>query len=109
MHSLLSNTQECAILRTLEDLKQLTIGAVDGSIGKVKDSPDIDTDKPVSRQHEMVFLNYYGLPYYWGGPMLWGPTAYPTALKSATETEPLRPGHSVEDESSRDGSDPHLR
>ena len=26
---------------------------------KVKNSPDIDTDKPVSRQHEMKYLGYY--------------------------------------------------
>jgi hypothetical protein len=122
--------EECPMLRTLEDLMRARIGAVDGTIGHIKDayfedqnwtvrylvadtarwlsrkvlispfaveaahwdearidvrmtreqvknSPDIDTDKPVSRQHEMLHLNYYGFPYYWGGPMLWGPTAYP--------------------------------
>ncbi len=39
---------------------------------QVRDSPHIDTDKPVSRQHEMNFLSYYGYPYYWAGPGLWG-------------------------------------
>jgi PRC-barrel domain len=34
---------------------------------QVKNSPEIDTDKPVSRQHEMLWLRYYGYPYYWGG------------------------------------------
>jgi len=34
--------------------------------------PDIDTDKPVSRQYEMNYLSYYGYPYYWGGAGLWG-------------------------------------
>src|SRR5215475_6535972 len=33
---------------------------------QVKDSPDIDTQKPVSRQHETAFMDYYGYPYYWG-------------------------------------------
>jgi len=33
--------------------------------GQVAGSPDIDTDKPVSRQHELDFYRYYGFPYYW--------------------------------------------
>ena len=30
---------------------------------QVKNSPDIDTQKPVSRQHEIRYLGYYGYPY----------------------------------------------
>ena len=44
---------------------------------QVKNSPDIDTDKPVSRQHERQYLGYYGYPYYWAGDGLWGAGAYP--------------------------------
>ena len=44
---------------------------------QVKNSPDIDTDKPVSRQYEMSYLGYYGYPYYWGGVGLWGIGSYP--------------------------------
>ena len=47
---------------------------------QVKNSPDIDTDKPVSRQHEMQYLGYYGYPSYWGGAGLWGSGAYPGAM-----------------------------
>ena len=48
---------------------------------QVKNSPDIDTDKPVSRQHEMEYFGYYGYyPYYWGGAGLWGGGAYPGAM-----------------------------
>lgn len=39
---------------------------------QVRNSPDIDTDKPVSRQHEMDYLGYYGYSYYWGGVGFWG-------------------------------------
>ncbi len=55
---------------------------VDVSLTKhqVELSPDIDTHKPVSRQHEAAYLGYYGYPYYWGGPYLWGPAFYPAAL-----------------------------
>jgi len=44
---------------------------------QVKNSPAIETDKPVSRQHEMRYLGYYGYPYYWAGDGLWGRGAYP--------------------------------
>lgn len=46
---------------------------------QIRNSPDIDTAKPVSRQLEAEYLNYYGYPYYWGGPGLWGATSYPIA------------------------------
>ncbi len=50
---------------------------------KVKDSPDIDTDKPVSRQHEIDYLEYYGYPLYWGAAGFWGAGVYPGAMLSA--------------------------
>ena len=47
---------------------------------QVENSPDIDTHKPVSRQHEAAYLGYYGYPNYWGGPYMWGPAFYPAGL-----------------------------
>ncbi|MGB8010199.1 MAG: PRC-barrel domain-containing protein [Terriglobales bacterium] len=47
---------------------------------QVENSPNIDTYKPVSRQHEAVYMGYYGYPYYWGGPRMWGPASYPSGL-----------------------------
>lgn len=47
---------------------------------QVRNSPDIDTDKPVSRQHEMQYLGYYGYPTYWGGAGLWGGGMIPMAM-----------------------------
>jgi hypothetical protein len=47
---------------------------------QVEKSPSIDTHKPVSRQHEVAYLGYYGYPYYWGGPYLWGSGYYPSGL-----------------------------
>jgi len=49
---------------------------------QVKNSPHIDTDKPVSRQHEMGYLGYYGYPYYWAGGGLWGGSLYPGLMLS---------------------------
>jgi hypothetical protein len=42
---------------------------------QVENSPNIDTHKPVSRQHEAAYFGYFGYPYYWGGP--YGPAFYP--------------------------------
>jgi uncharacterized protein YrrD len=47
------------------------------SQAQVKGSPDIDTDQPVSRQHESEYLGYYGYPVYWGGSGLWGGEPFP--------------------------------
>jgi len=50
---------------------------VDLTRQQVRDSPSIDTHKPVSRQHEAEYLRYYGYPLYWGGPNLRGMGEYP--------------------------------
>jgi hypothetical protein len=85
---------------------------------QVRNSPPIDTDKPVSRQHEMQYLGYYGYPYYWGGAGLWGEGAYPGILfagpgssRSAAEypDEEAREQSNERDSSQRDQGDPHLR
>jgi hypothetical protein len=47
---------------------------------KVRNSPGIDTDLPVSRQHEIDFHRYFGFPVYWGGSSIWGLGTYPAVL-----------------------------
>ncbi len=47
---------------------------------QVRASPDIDTDKPVSRQNEEQLLVSYGYPAYWEGGALWGEGLYPYAM-----------------------------
>ena len=44
---------------------------------QVKDSPDIDTHKPISRRHEQAVLDYYAYPDYWGGVGLWAMGGFP--------------------------------
>ena len=39
---------------------------------QIEESPSLDSDKPVSRQFEMAYYGYYGMPLYWGGPYMWG-------------------------------------
>lgn len=57
--------------------------AVSITMEQVKNSPDIDTKKPVSRQHELLYFDYYGYPYYWGGGALWGGGPYGTIEREA--------------------------
>jgi hypothetical protein len=72
---------------------------------QVETSPDIDTHRPVSRQHEAEYLGYYGYPYYWGGPYLWGPGLYPAALPipAAASTQTMA------ERIRRESTDSHLR
>ena len=66
---------------------------VDLTRQQVSDSPPVDTDKPVSRQHEAEYLRYYGYPAYWGGVDVWGASSYPAfsrAALSAVSAETLR-------------------
>lgn len=47
---------------------------------RVRGSPDIDTDKPVSRQHEAEYFSYYGYPpywYFWHSPTYWAAGGVP--------------------------------
>jgi len=76
---------------------------------QIRDSPNIDWEKPVSRQHEIEYLGYYGYPYYWGGAGLWGEGAYPgmmmTGIGYGGGDLPYRDVAATPD---RD-ADPHLR
>jgi sporulation protein YlmC with PRC-barrel domain len=70
---------------------------------QIQSSPDIDTHKPVSRQHEMGYLGYYGYGMYWGGGGLWGAGIYPDELQAGLQTE------AVNGEVPHQGDDVHLR
>jgi len=72
---------------------------------QVKNSPDIDTQKPVSRQHEAAYFGYYGYPYYWEGPNLWGPSFYPAGMVNLTTDSADEAAASIRNAS----MDSHLR
>jgi hypothetical protein len=84
---------------------------------QVKQSPDIDTHQPVSRQNEEQVLGFYGYPYYWQGTGMWGDDLYPYALSPAyagprvSRAEPERQLEAyLRDERTRHrNDDPHLR
>jgi uncharacterized protein YrrD len=85
---------------------------------QVKNSPDIDTNKPVSRQHELDYFGYYGYPFYWGGTDIWGGGIYPgTLLPGYLGVESIPLDESAAEEADRARADaaqhahddPHLR
>jgi len=84
---------------------------------QVRNSPDIDTDKSVSRQHETEYLGYYGYPHYWGGVGLWAGGIYPYSMypgyvgygpgRTGITEESIAHGRVEHARNRRD--DPHLR
>jgi uncharacterized protein YrrD len=74
---------------------------------QIEGSPDIDTRKPVSRQHEAEYFRYYGYPYYWGGAGLWGMGAYPGSLTTEGRVEEELKAHGTGPTSTP--NDCHLR
>lgn len=85
---------------------------------QVRGSPDIDTDRPVSRQQEIQYLGYYDYPYYWEGAGLWGAGAYPNMMMPgdagfAAVLPTLLPPGAKESElaevARHEHDDPHLR
>ena len=49
---------------------------------QIRNSPNIDTNEPVSRQNEIHYLGYYGYANYWGGAGMWGAGMYPYKMGS---------------------------
>jgi uncharacterized protein YrrD len=39
---------------------------------QIENSPSLDSDKPVSKQFELDYHDYYGWPNYWSGSNNWG-------------------------------------
>jgi hypothetical protein len=76
---------------------------------QVKDSPDIDTDRPVSRQMESNVYDYYGWRPYWGTGFYMSGFGYPG--DGWTGSPPLGSRRYEEDliANQHNNDDPHLR
>jgi len=73
--------------------------AIDLTKKQIEKSPPLNSDKPVSRQFEDAYYEYYGLPMYWVGPYMWG--AYPNLVRDSTLREKIT--------KTEKAWDPHLR
>ena len=81
-------------------------GRIDVSLTRkqVENAPDIDSHRPVSRQHEAEFSGYYGYPFYWEGPYMWGPSYTPAGLVPLTAS-----AGALAERVRKESADSHLR
>jgi uncharacterized protein YrrD len=70
---------------------------------QVERAPGVENDAPVSRLMEAAHARYYGYPYYWAGPYLWG--VAPVAYGSAAAEQ----GRPREDEEQREMAEQRAR
>ena len=75
---------------------------------QVRNSPSVDTDKPVSRQYEGTLREYYGWPPYWGTMFAEGGIATPV-ITPPTAADPSSRGDIEAGPSPRRKGDPFLR
>ena len=75
---------------------------------QVRNAPDIDSHKPVSRQHEAAYFDYYGYPYYWAGGGSWAGYATPI-MPTAEELADAERRVEENKRKARERGDAHLR
>ena len=73
---------------------------------QIENSPSIDSHKPVSRQYEEEYYQYYGWPYYWQGDALWGMSGFPL-LELPPKPVPSEPA--IASDTPPERADAHLR
>jgi hypothetical protein len=75
---------------------------------QVKDSPDIDSDRPVSRQMETNIYDYYGWSPYWGTGFYMGGYGYMPGTMAMSPSLGSR-RHEEDIARTQNDGDPHLR
>ena len=86
--------------------RELAVGL---TMQQVKDSPDIDAERPVSRQLETNIYDYYGWQPYWGAGLMMGGSGYGGG---AISVSPVPESRLLEEDiaaAQRSKDDPHLR
>jgi hypothetical protein len=76
---------------------------------QVKDSPDVDTDQPVSRQVEAHVYDHYGWDPYWGGNFFPMNNAMAMPLVAPLHLPGSKPRDQGSADAQRNEGDPHLR
>jgi hypothetical protein len=76
---------------------------------QVKDSPDINADRPVSRQMETNIYDYYGWSPYWGTGFYMGGYGYMAGPMMAPPPPESRRREAKLADAQRERDDPHLR
>lgn len=63
LHARKALISSCSIKQPVNCLDDIQVGV---TCQQVENSPQIDTDQPISRQQELQHLSHYGHPQYWG-------------------------------------------
>jgi len=71
---------------------------------QIENAPSIDTHRPVSRQYESEYLGYYGYPFYWDGPFMWGPSDSPIGVAPMMASQ-----SAIAERIRKESTDSHLR
>jgi len=58
---------------------------------QIENSPSIESHRPVSRQYEEEYYQYYGWPAYWQGDQIWGMGGYPVLMPVPPQRLSVRP------------------
>ncbi len=76
----------------------------------LENCPAPSADEPVSREHEKKMYRYYGYPFYWSGPGLWGQAPSPAAVEAmTTDTSPPAEDEDMDESESDPAQENHLR
>ena len=73
---------------------------------QIENSPSIESHKPVSRQYEEEYHQYYNWPFYWEGDALWGMSGFPILTQRA---EPFQGERATGKSGNPESDDLHLR
>lgn len=76
---------------------------------QVENAPGIDQDPPISRILEAEHARYYGYPYYWTGPYLWGMGAMPVAAPPANPAQQPRAQTEMRQRAEQEAEASHVR
>lgn len=79
------------------------------TVQQVKDSPNVDTERPVSRQVESSIYGHYGWYPYWGYGLYTGSYGYGSVMGSPFFGPSSQPTEDEARETQRNRDDPHLR
>jgi uncharacterized protein YrrD len=65
---------------------------------QIENSPSIAAHRPVSRQYEEGYYQYYGWPAYWEGGGMWGAAGFPVAPNPPNTQARPHHGHNQRDD-----------
>lgn len=76
---------------------------------QVEHAPGTSEDPPVSQVLEEAHARYYGYPYYWAGPYVWGMAPFPVSAAPAQSASQSRESREMIERAQQRARESHLR